>query len=97
MVKVKSHIPIEEATNEFFWVANDTADQLATKARQTEAQERYTARQPVMLPGSMAGCYIEGKLQNNNLKKKLQSKYTKKICKNIYVTSMGGQIIFLIQ
>ena len=67
MVKVKSHIPIEEATNEFFWEANDTTDQLATKARQKEVQERYPASPPVMLTGTIAGCYIEGQLHNNNL------------------------------
>ena len=31
--KVKSHIAVEEASNEFYWEANDLADKLATEAR----------------------------------------------------------------
>ena len=78
MVKVKSHIAIEEATNDFYWELNDLADQLATKARQKEIQDLYPARAPTILEGTKAVCHIDGQLCNNFLNAKLKEQMSLK-------------------
>ena len=55
-VKVNSHIDRLEAPNERFCDLNDSADQLATSARDKVTQGEMEAREPCMLPHSRITC-----------------------------------------
>ena len=72
MVKVKSHIPIEEAQNQFHWEVNDLADKLATTVRQKVENQEERAALPILLEGSIVGCRVEGILCGNEMKKKVR-------------------------
>ena len=72
MVKVKSHILIEEAQNQLHWEVNDIADKLATTARQKVENQEEEAALPILLEGSIVGCKVEGILCGNGMKKKVR-------------------------
>ena len=71
-IKVRSHIPEDEAPDICHWGVNEAADQLATEARHkaTEGDLRLTV--PILFAGAKAGCIYQGKLIIGNLKKELQ-------------------------
>ena len=71
MIKVKSHIAVEEAPNEFFWRVNDTSDQLATEARDKAITNEVVAKRPRLLPGMVLGCKIGNELIYQDLKVRL--------------------------
>ena len=74
IVKVQSHILVEQAPDEFFWYCNDTADRLATKAREVYSIEDLKKRKPLLMEGARAICCIDGQHVNNNLYSALQEK-----------------------
>ena len=67
VVKVESHIDEEDAPDSFHWKCNDTADKLATKARDIFTLESLKNRIGMLLPGTRAGVVINGHLVNNDL------------------------------
>ena len=50
ILKVWSHIAVEEAPNEFYWMVNDTADRLATEAKKKVEEQEEVAKIPVPSP-----------------------------------------------
>ena len=66
--KVKSHISIDEAPDEFFWRINEEADALATAARDEVKAGRFQAHRPLFLEGAQAMCIINGHINTANLK-----------------------------
>ena len=73
IIKVRSHIDIDDAPNEFFWKVNDEADTLATRAREQVEQGRLDAREPNFLPAAKAVCVIKGTIALSNLKEQVNS------------------------
>ena len=65
--KVQSHIPKEDAPDEFFWQLNEEADRLATLAREKVIKGELSAQAPVFLEGAKAMCRIDGTYCTNNL------------------------------
>jgi len=65
--KVTSHIEVEDAPNEFFWGCNTFVDELATRARRFYNVEALKRVEQYVFPGAVAGCKIDGRIENNNL------------------------------
>lgn len=74
IVKVQSHIPVEQEPDEFFWYCNEQADRLATTARDNFSLGYLQQQQPTLLKGTRAICCINGQHVNNNLYVHLQEK-----------------------
>ena len=73
IVKVQSHIEIENAPDEFFWTVNEEADRLATHARDEVLRGRLTVRDPCFLDASKATCVYNGQMCISNLKDMVQT------------------------
>ena len=73
VVKVTSHISIEEAPNETYWMINEEADRLATLARQEVLRGNLTAVPPGMIPGVKAICSVTGRIFTRELKTEIQA------------------------
>ena len=71
VIKVRSHIAVEESPNEFFWMVNDTSDQLAMEARDKVITNEIVAKRPILLPGMVIGCKIGPELIYQDLKVRL--------------------------
>ncbi len=67
IIKVNSHIGLEEAPDEFHWRLNEEADKLATLARTKVESGRMASRKPVLLPESKVTCSVDGILCTNNM------------------------------
>ena len=65
--KVESHIEVERAPNEFYWMCNAFVDDQATKAREDTPLEILKNKEVHILPGAQAGCKISGNIENNSL------------------------------
>ena len=75
-MKVNSHIDRIEAPNERFCDLNDSADQLATSARDKVTQGEMEAREPCMLPHSRITCWIDNKMTTNDRDKRIRDTST---------------------
>ena len=73
VVKVTSHISLDEAPDETHWMINEEADRLATLAQQEVLQGNLTAAPPGMLPGVKAICSSTGRILNRELKTEIQA------------------------
>ncbi len=71
--KVRSHISVEESSDEILWLVNEEADRLATEAREKVRSRDMEARTPQLLPGMSAGCTIGEVFIHQNLKEQLHS------------------------
>ena len=76
IIKVNSHIGLEEAPDEFHWRLNDEADKLATLAREKVESGLMDSREPVLLPESKVICSINGTLCTNNMKQVIHQTLT---------------------
>ncbi len=65
--KVESHIPQEEAPDEFLWACNTFVDDEATKARLDFPVMVLRKRPDFLFPGAVMGCKINGRIINNGL------------------------------
>ena len=72
VIKVQSHIAVEESSNETYWQVNDIADKLATQAREKVQNGEMVMRKPQWLPGAKASCFIQGQLVISSLKESIQ-------------------------
>ena len=70
--KVNSHVSLSDAPDEFYWKCNNTADELATQARESFSGTRLRAQATHVLPGAKACCKIAGQLVNNNLYQRMK-------------------------
>ena len=57
VIKVRSHISVEEAPDESHWLINDMADRLATEAREKALNGDLQLTRPLLFPGATAGCF----------------------------------------
>lgn len=57
IIKVRSHIDVEEASDECHWMINDMADRLATEARAKALDGKLRLTMPILFPGAKAGCF----------------------------------------
>ena len=69
--KVTSHIQLHEAPNEFYWLCNDIADVLASRAREEWSVDQLKGQPSFAFRGTKAVCRINGRLENNNIYRKL--------------------------
>ena len=74
--KVQSHISLEEAPDEFFWVCNEIADTLATTARSEWTLDQLQAKPSHVLLGARAGCRLHRRIENNHVLQKLKDDVT---------------------
>lgn len=62
VIKVRSNIEKEDATDESNWLVNDMADGSATKAQQKVLSGELRMTEPVIFIGTKAGCFCNGQL-----------------------------------
>ena len=89
VIKVNSHIGIDEAPDEFYWRLNEEADKLATLAREKVESGLLEARSPVLLPESKVICSIAGKLCVNTMKDSIHTVLTKSLLQEYLCLKYG--------
>ena len=62
VIKVRSHISVEDAPDESHWMINDIADRLATEARDKALNGDLQMTRPVLFPGATAGCFYKNRM-----------------------------------
>ena len=62
VIKVRSHISVEDAPDERHWLINDMADRLATEARDKAVNGDLRLTKPLLFPGAMAGCFHQQRM-----------------------------------
>ena len=72
VIKVQSHIAVEDSSNETYWKANDIADTLATQARAKVENDEMDKREPMWIPGAKASCFVQGHMVIGSLKDSIQ-------------------------
>ena len=88
--KVQSHIPEEDAPDEFFWRLNDEADRLATLAREKVTGGELVATAPGFLEGAKAMCIIGGDYCTNKLGDRIYNHVYKDTLKTFHAENITG-------
>ena len=89
IIKVESHIEVEQAPNPFLWFCNDRADKLATVARDELGMESLKKMDPLVFKGTRAVCIIDSYHINNNLYKELQDITMGRILEQFLINKYG--------
>ena len=89
MVKVESHIEVEQAPNAFYWLCNGIADKLATRAIDHFSLDELKNKSTPSLRGTRAICVIDGCQVNSDLQNVLQEKMMGVALKNFLMEKYG--------